>query len=66
MAHDIMADLTLPGLRHVVVDVVHMGLHLRNLLIRDDRPAVLAQAQLLLRLRQGDPQPPPCTELHVR
>ena len=60
MAHHIVAHLLLPGLRHVIVDVVRVLLQLRDLLVRD------GESQLLLRLRQRDPQPSPGAEFLVR
>ena len=42
MAHDIMADFPLPGLCHLIIDIFRMVLQLRNLFVRDDRPAVPA------------------------
>lgn len=53
VAHDVVADLALFGFGHVVVDVVAMcphGLHVSCLDLR--------QPQLVLRLRQGGPEPP--------
>ena len=42
MAHHIMAHLFLPGPGHIIVDVIRMGFQLRDLFLRDHRPAVLA------------------------
>jgi len=57
--HDVVPDLALLRLRHVVVDVLDVRAHLRNLRLRDVEP------QLPLRLRERDPEPPPRGELHV-
>ena len=59
VAHNVVADQLFPGLRHVVVHVVRVGLQLMDLLLGD------VQAQLALGLRQGDPQLPPGAELIV-
>ena len=65
MAHDIMADFLFPRFRHIIIDVFGVGLQLVNLLLGNNRPAVPAQPQLLLRLRQGYPQTPPGAEFHI-
>ena len=57
MAHDVMAYLALPRLRHVEIDVVAMRLELRHLLFGD------GESERVLRPRQSDPQPPPRAEL---
>ena len=59
MAHHVMAHFFFPCLCHIIVDVVRMAFQLFDLLIRD------GQAQLLLRLRQRDPQPSPGAELLI-
>ena len=59
MAHHIVTDDLLPGFGIRVIDIIPVRLHLGDLLVRD------IQAQLLLCLRQGDPQSPPGPELHV-
>ena len=60
VAHHIMADHLLPLLGHLVVDVLGVGFQLVDLLLGD------GQAQLMLRLGQGDPQLPPGAELQIR
>ena len=60
MAHDIMAHLFFPGLRHIVVDLIRMGLQLIDLFLSD------AQSQLLFCLSQGNPQPSPGLKFHIR
>ena len=60
VGHDVVAHQLLPLLRHIVVDVVRVAFQLLDLLIGDGK------SQLLLRLRQSDPQAPPCAELHIR
>ena len=57
--HHIVADLPLAPLGVVVVDVVRVRLQLRDLRIGDREP------QLLLRLRQRDPEAPPRPELEI-
>ena len=59
VAHHVVAHQLLPGFRHVVVDVVGMGLQLVDLLLGDRK------AQLPLRLGQGDPELPPGAEFMV-
>ena len=59
VAHHIMADLLLTGLRHLIVDIVLMCDQLLDLFIAD------IQSQLLLALCQRDPQPAPGTKLLV-
>lgn len=66
MAHHVMTHFLFPGLGHIIVDILRMALQFVNLFLGDNRLAVLAQSQLHLRLRQGDPQPPPGSEFHVR
>ena len=60
VAHHVVADHLFPLLGHLVVDVLGVGFQLVDLLLGD------GQAQLHLRLRQGDPKLPPGAELHVR
>ncbi len=57
--HHVVADLPLVPVGGVVVDVVHMGPQLGDLLVAD------RQAQFLFRLGQRHPQPPPSAELLV-
>ena len=59
VAHNVMADQLFTGFRHVVVDIPGMGLHLIDLLLGHVQP------QLVLGLRQGNPQLPPGAELVV-
>ena len=66
MTHHIMPHFLLPGLRHIVIDILRMGLQFVNLLFRDDRLPVLAKSQLHLCLCQCDPQLPPRPEFHIR
>ncbi len=65
MAHHIVPHFLLPGLCHLVIDVLCMSLQFFDLLIGDDGSAVLGQPQFLLCLCQGDPQLPPGTEFHI-
>ena len=60
VGHDVMADLLLPGLGDVVVDVLCMGLQLIDLFLGD------VQAQFLLGFGQSDPEPAPRPELVIR
>ena len=53
MGHDVVADLPLPGVRGVEVDVVDIGLQFSDLLFGD------RQAELRFRSRQRDPQASP-------
>jgi len=57
VAHHVVAHFPLPGLGHLVVDVVLMALQLLNLLFGDGKP------QPVLGLRQRNPQPAPGAEL---
>ena len=60
VSHDIVAHLSLPGRRRVVVDIGDMSLQLRHLLRRH------RQAQLMLGTGQRRPQPPPGLKAAVR
>ena len=67
MGHNIMADLFLTSLCHIIVNVIHMGAKLLQHLIRDPGTSVLSgKLQLLLCLCQCDPQTSPGTELLIR
>ena len=59
VAHDVVADQLLPGLGHIVIDSLGVGLQLVDLLLGHVEP------QLALRLGQGDPQLPPGSEFVV-
>ena len=59
MAHDIVTHFFFPRFRILVVDVVRVCLHLRDLLIG------YVKSELFLRLRKGDPESPPCAEFAV-
>ena len=60
MAHHVMAHFLLAGSRHIVVDVVLMRLHLLDHFVCDP-----GDAELLLRLRERDPEPSPGAELVI-
>ena len=60
MGHDIVADLPLPLSGGIIVDIGDVLLQLADLLLR------YRQAQLVLGLGQGRPQPPPGLEAHIR
>ena len=65
MAHDIMAHQFFALFCHIIIDVVHMLLHLVDLFLRDDRLSVLGKSQLHLCLGKCNPQLSPCGELHI-
>ena len=58
MGHYIMTHLALPLLRRLVIDVLGMAFHLVDLCD--------GQSQILLCLRQGNPQSPPGFKLFIR
>ena len=60
MRHHIMAHFLLPRFRHIIINIILMRLQLINLLLGNIQP------QLLLRLRQSNPEPPPGPKLLVR
>ena len=66
MAHHIVTHLFFPRFRHIVIDVLCVRLQLVDLLLRDDRSAVLAQSKLHLCLGKRDPQLSPGAEFHIR
>ena len=60
VGHHVMAHFLLPGLRHIIIDIVLMAFQLVNLLLGD------GQSQLLLCLSQSNPQLSPGPEFFVR
>ncbi len=60
VGHDVMADDLLARLRVLVVDILRMALKLFDLLVGN------REAELLLGLREGDPEPAPGLKLRVR
>ena len=65
VAHDIVAHQLLALLRHGVVDVIDVTLHLINHLLRDDGLSVLGKAQFHLGFRQRNPKLSPSGKLLV-
>ena len=59
MSHDVVAQLLLFFRRHLVVDIVYVGLQLLHLLLRN------RQTKLHLRPRKSHPQPAPGRKLFV-
>ena len=66
MAHYIMSDLFFAFLCHIVIDVIQMLLQLIDLLLCDDRFAILGQSQLHLCLCKFNPESSPCSEFLIR
>ena len=67
MTHHIMTDLGLPGLGHIIIDILSMCLQLIDLLLSNTRTSILLfQSKLHLRLGQSDPQSSPGPKLHIR
>ena len=44
MAHNVMAYFLLSGFGYIVIDIIRMCLHLIDLLLGNDRPAILGQS----------------------
>ena len=65
MAHNVMANQLLPGLCHIIIDFIHMSLHLINLLLADYRLAIFRKPQLHFCLSQSNPQFSPGGKLLV-